>query len=88
MQHAKFKRIEPVLITDIPEEKTGSGVTVAEVTNNIMERLDAIQDEPEEKDDKVRILVTIKMSSCFQIHRSNIDYRTLLVLVEKMEALC
>ena len=86
---SKFKNIHPVVITDMPEDlETDKDPAVVEQTSRyIQDRLDAV---PEEgiKDDKVRILVSIKMSNGFQIHRSNIDYRTLRGLVEKMEALC
>ena len=86
---SKFKNIQLVVITDMPEdlEADKDPAVVEQTTRYIQDRLDAV---PEEgiKDDKVRILVSIKMSNGFQIHRSNIDYRTLLGLVEKMEALC
>ena len=39
-------------------------------------------------EEKVRIAVTIRISNGFWIQRSNIDYRTLIGQVEKMEALC
>lgn len=82
-QRGKFSNIKPVTITDIPGpehtqvEATGTGM--GEKRNQVSEQV------PERS---VRILVTIKMSNGFQIHRSNIDYRTLVELVEKMEALC
>ena len=87
---SKFKNIQPVVITDKPtdhDERTDSTIE-AQTTRYIQDRLDSVSDEEATKEDKVRILVSIKMSNGFQIHRSNIDYRTLLGLVEKMEALC
>ena len=85
-QRAKFRNIQPVRITDIPETEEPDSVKMTE-GSHLQPTTPVIQDDtfPE---DKVRILVTIKMSNGFQIHRSNIDYRTLLGLVEKMEALC
>lgn len=88
---SKFKNIQPVFIPDMPEEQEEDKDSniAAQTTKYIKERLDAGSAEEEEiKDANVRILVSIKMSNGFQIHRSNIDYRTLRGLVEKMEALC
>ncbi len=91
-KRSKFKNIQPVIITDKPEDiememETESSVAT-QTTKYIHDRLDEVCAEGESTPDKVRILVSIKMSNGFQIHRSNIDYRTLLGLVEKMEALC
>lgn len=85
-QRAKFRNIQPVRITDIPEA-AGTGFDDMKKESHQEKTAVAATDEglPEES---VRILVTIKMSNGFQIHRSNIDYRTLLGLVEKMETLC
>lgn len=88
---SKFKNIQPVVITGMPEEqeKDTDAAIVAHTSKYIKDRLDEVSDEEDgAKEDKVRILVSIKMSNGFQIHRSNIDYRTLRGLVEKMEALC
>ena len=85
-QRAKFRNIQPVRITGIPEtEEQVSDLQTEESPKGQATPVTPGDDFPE---DKVRILVTIKMSNGFQIHRSNIDYRTLLGLVEKMEALC
>ena len=87
---SKFKNIQPVVITDKPtyHEEMAVSTIEAQTTRYIQDRLDSVFDEEDTKEDKVRIPVSIKMSNGFQIHRSNIDYRTLLGLVEKMEALC
>ncbi len=86
---SKFKNIQQVVITDKPDDPdTDTDSTIEErTTKYIKDRLDKV-DEVEIKDDNVRILVSIKMSNGFQIHMSNIDYRTLVGLVERMEALC
>ena len=85
-QRAKFRNIQTVRITGIPEtEEQASDLQTEESPKGQVTPVTPGDDFPE---DKVRILVTIKMSNGFQIHRSNIDYRTLLGLVEKMEALC
>ena len=87
---SKFKNIQPIVITDKPSdhEEIADSTIEVQTTRYIQDRLDSVSDEEDTKEDKVRILVSIKMSNGFQIHRSNIDYRTLLGLVEKMEALC
>ena len=85
-QRAKFKNIHPVRITDVPEAEEPNFDKMAEAShpeNNATVSMDENYQE-----EKVRIMVTIKMSNGFQIHRSNIDYRTLMGLVEKMEGLC
>ena len=87
---SKFRNIQPVVITDRPTEPgTEVDPTIAgQTSRHIQDRPDTVSDEEETKEDKVRILVSLKISNGFQIHRSNIDYPTLLGLVEKMEALC
>ncbi len=88
---SKFKNIKPVFITDKPEDiEPDPESTVADKTNKYIEdRLDEVSAEEENpREEKVRIVASIKMSNGFQIYRSNIDYRTLVGLVEKMEALC
>ena len=85
-QRAKFKNIKPVTITGLPEAEEPTDVVEPQA---ITERdMAPVLMTDAEEEEKVRILVTIKMSNGFQIHRSNIDYRTLMGLVEKMEALC
>ena len=74
-QRAKFSNIQPVRITGIPElEDPASSLQTKE--SHVEHTTPVISDDtfPE---DNVRIPVTIKMSNGFQIHRSNIDYRTL-----------
>ena len=85
-QRAKFRNIQPVRITDIPE--TAQPYLEEHAEDELPEKAAAASPDEGTAEEKVRILVTIKMSNGFQIHRSNIDYRTLLGLVEKMEALC
>ena len=85
-QRAKFRNIQPVRITDIPATEEPDPVKMTEGSHQ--EPATPVTPDDTFPEDKVRILVTIKMSNGFQIHRSNIDYRTLLGLVEKMEALC
>ena len=85
-QRAKFRNIQPVRITDIPQTEEPDSVKMTEGSH--VEPPTPVTQDDTFPEDKVRILVTIKMSNGFQIHRSNIDYRTLLGLVEKMEALC
>ena len=85
-QRAKFRNIQPVRITDIPETEDPDPVKITEGSH--LQPSSPVTPDDTFPEDKVRILVTIKMSNGFQIHRSNIDYRTLLGLVEKMEALC
>ena len=85
-QRAKFRNIQPVRITDIPETEEPDSVKMTEGSH--LQPTTPVTPDDTFPEDEVRILVTIKMSNGFQIHRSNIDYRTLLGLVEKMEALC
>ena len=85
-QRAKFRNIQPVRITGIPETERPDSVKMTEESH--LQPTTPVTPDDTFPEDKVRILVTIKMSNGFQIHRSNIDYRTLLGLVEKMEALC
>ena len=85
-QRAKFRNIQPVRITDIPETEKPDSVKMTEGSH--LELTTPFIPDDTFPEDKVRILVTIKMNNGFQIHRSNIDYRTLLGPVEKMEALC
>lgn len=85
-QRAKFRNIKPVSITGIPV--AGGPEDVIEPESATEREGAPVQLTDADAEEKVRILVTIKMSNGFQIHRSNIDYRTLLGLVEKMEALC
>ncbi len=90
-KRSKFKNIQPVFITDKPEdpEPDPESTVAAQTTKFIEDRLDEVSAEEENpKEEKVRIVASIKMSNGFQIYRSNIDYRTLVGLVEKMEALC
>ena len=75
-QRTRFRNIQPVRITGIPgPEDQASDLQTEE--SHVEHTTPVIPDDtfPE---DKVRILVTIKMSNGYQIHRSNIDYRTLL----------
>ena len=85
-QRAKFRNIQPVRITGIPEPEGPASDLQTEESQ--VEQATPVTPEDNFREDKVRILVTIKMSNGFQIHRSNIDYRTLKGLVEKMGALC
>lgn len=81
-QRAKCCNIQPVTITGLPEEEKKTGLKEPEKGNSTSSCKDKDQACP------TRILVSIKMSNGFQIHRSNIDYQTLVGLVEKMEAIC
>lgn len=85
-QRAKYRNIQPVTITDVPEEI--QKVKKTEADNPIEPKTCRASEVRSMDDNKVRILVSIKMSNGFQIHRSNIDYGTLRGLVEKMEVLC
>lgn len=85
-QRAKFRNIQAVNITDVPvgNSTAESGMQNESGTGGVGHR----EKNMDNSETSVRILVSIKMSNGFQIHRSNIDYRTLLGLVEKMEVLC
>ena len=75
-RRAKFKNIHPVRITDIPDSTQTS---LEQSTKEVPEEKTAQKFAGEAAtEEKAMILVTIKMSNGFQIHRSNIDYRTLL----------
>lgn len=80
-QRARCGNIQPVTITGLPEEKK---------TDSKEPEKGNILSSGNDKNQActTRILVSIKMSNGFQIHRSNIDYQTLVGLVEKMEAIC
>lgn len=69
-QRGKFSNIKPVTITDIPgSEETEDDTDGSEAgkRENQTRSSEGISER------SVRILVTIKMSNGFQIHRSNID---------------
>ena len=75
-QRAKFRNIQPVRITDIPE--TAQPYLEEHTEEELPKKAAAASTDEGTAEEKVRILMTIKMSNGFQVHRSNIDYCTLL----------
>lgn len=88
-QRSKFSSIQQVKVTDMPETEKNvmPGASSTRQCATDMHPSN-IESGKMADDTAVRILVSIKMSNGFQIHRSNIDYHTLQGLVEKMEVLC
>lgn len=78
-----FSDVHHITVTDIPKQEAQQ----TEATSEPQTSATTVINEVPVKD-KVRIMISIRMTNGIQISKKNMDYRELHSLVEKLEVLC